>query len=56
MGLGRDEGARVFSPYFNNLQSASDQVAKAHQSIFSMVVMISPNTASTPSSQRLSGM
>ena len=55
IGLDRDEGARVFSPCFNSLPSASSSRVQlsTHQSIFSMVVMISPKTASTPISQPL---
>lgn len=49
-GLGRAEGDRVCSPYFNSLGLAQDQSISTHQSIFSIVVMISPRTASTPAS------
>jgi len=57
IGLERDEGARVFSPYFSNLPSDNlsnrSEASMNHQSIFSMVVMISPRTASTPIRQSL---
>ena len=57
IGLERDEAARVFSPYFSNLPSDNlsnrSEASMTHQSIFSMVVMISPRTASTPIRQPL---
>lgn len=49
-GLGLDEGASVCSPYWRSLKSdiLRGGTVTTHQSIFSMVVMISPSTASTP--------